>query len=948
MQLYYLFLSLPISVIFQTLNPMKGVKHLPTSWKIILLSTFFSFKIVNSIAQVNDLCGGATAIVSSSTCSVPTAGVISASTTYTSGGGVPGACGAANRDVWYSFAARSSNPTIVVTSSGGTPLANPRVQLFSGTCGSLTSVSCGTNTATTSTINATNLTVGNTYYVRVYPNTSSNNGNFTVCITDPVAVIDYGKSYINVTKNLNGGTVSPGDILEIRATLVVKAGTVDSVAFLDTLKRGGGLALQPDSLAIRTNEGKIVSNGGASEARFTSAKDADAGWVEQVPITLDSAIQIRPGKTASQTVRSFVANNSRPSFYGNTCILMATYRVKVYAGYNTKVNFGGGALVLRDAATGVFTTINFQKDSLIVYNSPGLCPNSIAVSNSLGVESNGTFGAPLTGAPLARNRGTSAYVTGYTYDTFRTGNGPQDYYYGIANNTSADYTTVNTFAKPDASSPSKRVFTLWDIIGDHTGATNTAKGNPPCDTTKPVSATNPCGYMLVVNSSYRTDTAFQYTVTSLCPNTYYEISAWVRNMCYKCGCDSTGKGATSAGYIPYATGDSSGVPPNLAFQINGTDYYTTGDILYSGTNRVAPVDTTQSASDTLNRWVQKGFVYQTGISETSFTLTIRNNSPGGGGNDWALDDIGLKTCNPVQILNPGSGYTGCASATAVNFTDSVLAYFPNYKYMRWEKSCNNGSSWTTIKNDTLSYTAKISNDSLAKTLYNYLPVYADSGCIIRVKAATTSPNLNDANCSVVASANIKLNISNCSVLSIALINLYGTVIDQYAQLKWTVTKEFNNGYFIIEKSRDGNNFFEAGRVNALTIQGQTSQTYKFTDPGVLSGQAFYRIKAISGDGLLFKYTEIILLSNYEKSVALLSAINPFKNEIKAEVLTTRSGIIQADIVNIFGVTVASKKIFVTKGNNKVEIDNLSIVSKGQYFLRIRFEDFIINRALIKG
>ncbi|MBI1783199.1 MAG: hypothetical protein HYR66_17810 [Sphingobacteriales bacterium] len=901
--------------------------------------------MAQSNAQVNDLCGGAINIVSSSTCAVPTAGdIVSGITTYTNLGGSLG-CGAANRDVWYSFTARSSNPTIVVTSAGATPLANPRVQLFSGACAGLTSVSCGTNTATTSTINASNLTVGNLYFARVYPNTSSNNGSFTVCITDPVAVIDYSKSYINVTKNSTGGTVTPGDILEIRATLVVKAGTVDSVAFLDTLKQGGGLALQPDSLAIRTNEGKIVSNAGAGEARFTSAKDADAGWVEVVPITLDSAIQIRPGKNANVFARSFVTNNSRPSFYGSTCILMATYRVKVYAGYDTKINFGGGALVLRDAATGIFTTVNFKRDSIMVYNSPGLCPNSIAATNSLGVETNGTFGTPSTGAPLARNRGTSAYVTGYTYDTFRSGNGPQDYYYGIANNTSANYSTINTWAKPDGSSPSKRVFTLWDIIGDHTGASNTAQGNKPCDTTQPVSATNPCGYMLVVNAAYRTDTAFQYAVTNLCPNTYYEISAWVRNICYKCGCDSSGRGASSVGYIPFATGDSSGVPPNLAFQINGTDYYTTGDVLYTGTNRAAPVDTTQAGSDSLNRWVQKGFVYQTGIAETSFTLTIRNNSPGGGGNDWALDDIGLKTCNPVQLINPASGYSGCASAMAVSFTDSVLAYFPNYKYVRWEKSCNNGSSWTTIKNDTLAYTAKISNDSLAKTIYSFLPVYADSGCIIRVKVATTSANLNNANCSVVASGNIPLNISNCTPLPISLINFYGTVIDQSAQLKWTVTKEFNNGYFIIEKSRDGNNFIAAGRVNALTTQGQT---YKFTDPDILSGQAFYRIKAISGDGLLFKYTEIIVLSNYEKSVALLSAINPFKNEIKAEILTTRSGIIQADVVNIFGETVASKKIFVNKGNNKFEIENLSILSKGQYFLRLRFEDQIINKALIKG
>ena len=164
------------------------------------------------------------------------------------------------------------------------------------------------------------------------------------------------------------------------------------------------------------------------------------------------------------------------------------------------------------------------------------------------------------------------------------------------------------------SSPSYRVFTLWDIIGDHTGAANTSQGNPPCDTTKPVSPTNPCGYMLIINSAYKTDTAFQYTVSNLCPNTNYEISAWMRNICYKCGCDSNGVGASGAGYIPLATGDSSGVQPNLAFQVNGVDYYTTGNIRYTGT--------TPTGSDATNSWIKKGFTYLTGINQTSFTLNL--------------------------------------------------------------------------------------------------------------------------------------------------------------------------------------------------------------------------------------------------------------------------------------------------------------------------------------
>ena len=367
--------------------------------------------------------------------------------------------------------------------------------------------------------------------------------------------------------------------------------------------------------------------------------DLDAGYV--IPSGSDTTIRINFGSGASTSTRGQLSNTSKPSVYNGTCIIMATYRVVVYADYNTKINFRTGSITYRDAATTIMNISTFQADSFIVYKSPGLCPNAVSPNNAIGAEVNGTFGAPVNPAPLLRNRGTSAYTT-YTYAPFNATSGPQDYFYGIANNTAQSFTTISTWAKPDPSATSHRVFGLWDIIGDHTGASNPTKGNPPCDTTLPNSANNPCGYMLIINSAYKTDTAFQYTATNLCPNTNYEIAAWFRNICYKCGCDSNGVGASGAGYIPFAANDSSGVQPNVAFDVNGVDYYTTGNIPYYGV--------TQAGSDSSNKWVKRGFTYTTGPNQSSFTLTLRNNAPGGGGNDWAIDDIGINTCLPNEIF----------------------------------------------------------------------------------------------------------------------------------------------------------------------------------------------------------------------------------------------------------------------------------------------------------
>src|SRR4030095_15028078 len=158
----------------------------------------------------------------------------------------------------------------------------------------------------------------------------------------------------------------------------------------------------------------------------------------------------------------------------------------------------------------------------------------------------------------------------------------------------------------------------------------------------------------------------------------------------KCSCDSNGVGASGAGYIPFATNDSSGVQPNLAFDINGTDYFTTGNIPYAG---ISP--TTQAGSDSTNIWVKRGFVYLTGSSQTSLTLSIRNNAPGGGGNDWALDDITLATCLPNMNYSPSLNPTVCDS-NSVTINDTIRSYFNNYTYYKWQRSTDGGSTWTDV------------------------------------------------------------------------------------------------------------------------------------------------------------------------------------------------------------------------------------------------------------
>src|SRR5664279_1171868 len=138
-----------------------------TGYKVVLMAlmVFLLGKQVSAQAPANDLCGNAITLTSSITCST-TGGTLN--NALVSAPAVATTCGTAGADVWYSFVAQSVYPTITLSGTGASlTAANGHIQLFSGTCGSLTSLGCVSaltfNTAVTYTAG---LIPGTTYYIR--------------------------------------------------------------------------------------------------------------------------------------------------------------------------------------------------------------------------------------------------------------------------------------------------------------------------------------------------------------------------------------------------------------------------------------------------------------------------------------------------------------------------------------------------------------------------------------------------------------------------------------------------------------------------------------------------------------------------------------------------------------------------------------------------------------
>src|ERR1043165_218393 len=119
----------------------------------------------------NDNCASATTLTPASSCST-----ISGDLYKATNAAPTGACGGATStttyDVWYKFTANATSQLITVSNLGN-KLTNTTtyIEVFSGTCGSFTSLACQN---VSSSLTVSGLTVSTVYYVRLYVTSNPN------------------------------------------------------------------------------------------------------------------------------------------------------------------------------------------------------------------------------------------------------------------------------------------------------------------------------------------------------------------------------------------------------------------------------------------------------------------------------------------------------------------------------------------------------------------------------------------------------------------------------------------------------------------------------------------------------------------------------------------------------------------------------------------------------
>jgi len=846
-------------------------------------------------------------------CTAQTGGTIAGATSSTVG---LGSCfGTADDDVWYSFVANNATQLISLNNISGST-SDLYFSIHPGTCGAIgAALLCSDPESNT----VTGLTVGNTYFIRIYSYTSTTGqtSTFSLCISPPPTP----------PANDNPCTATAAAVNAVYSCTAQTGGTLVG-ATSSTVGLGACFGTADDDVwysFVANNATQLISLNnvaGSTTDLYHSVYSGSCGAPGAALICSDPNSSTVTGLTVGNTyfirIYSYTSTTGQTSTFSlcisppptppandNPCTATAA---AVNAVFSCTTQTGGTLLGATSSTVGLGACFGTADDdvwySFVANNATQLISlNNVAGSTTDLYHSvySGSCGAPS--AALICSDPNSSTVTGLTVG--------------------------NTYFV--------RIYSYTSTTGQTT--TFSLCINPP---PLPPSNDNPCGATAApVNSAAGTCTV--QTAGTIAGAT---ASGVALGAC-------SGTADDDVWYSFVANGTSMNINLN---NVNGstTDLYHS---VYAGTCGSLgaalicsdPNSSTISGLTIGNTYYVRIYSYtSTSGQTTTFDLCINPTPPpptnvtcgqmqpicsgspiifqaqSGGGSAPAGPDYGCLSTTPnptwfyLEIATPGSMAIDLTAGSDVDFA----MWGPYASLAAAQADC---SSYPTPID--CSYSG--SNVELMDIAsVNVGEVYAV--LVTNYANVIQSITLNQA---AGASAT-----TNCAIVTLPVGLLYFNAIpnDGLVDLSWETESEENNDYFEIERSVDA--------VNWETIankDGQGNSTvrtkYAHTDNNPYSGLSYYRLKQTDFD-LSNKYTNIISV-DLSKNNELISNVHPNPtNDLVYYDLTTKSkGNITIEVINYAGELVYTENKQVELGKNALNV-SLQNFKNGVYLIKVKIEN----------
>jgi trimeric autotransporter adhesin len=291
---------------------------------------------------------------------------------------------------------------------------------------------------------------------------------------------------------------------------------------------------------------------------------------------------------------------------------------------------------------------------------------------------------------------------------------------------------------------------------------------------------------------------------------------------------------------------------------------------------------------------------------------------------YASDDYNLKLNFTISSQPMGSTMTGAGAPTiSVSVTDNDGENVSSISVQSAIYSVNSATTASTLTSNsnlsTLSYTDNSITDG--QTKYYYIVVTQSDG-----HKAWSAPIWYTRNNS----------------LPVKLIDFNGKYENKNIELNWATASESNNHYFSIERSLEGKEFEEIGKVNGNGTSTSINN-YQFVDTDPVQGINYYRLNQIDFDGASV-ISKLISVNTSKDELEIIKVVHVSEN-FNIELYYPDNSEANLEIFDISGKKILNTKLNLMKGYNSFSITAPEI-NKGIHLVRISNGIFSVTKKIV--
>lgn len=208
------------------------------------------------------------------------------------------------------------------------------------------------------------------------------------------------------------------------------------------------------------------------------------------------------------------------------------------------------------------------------------------------------------------------------------------------------------------------------------------------------------------------------------------------------------------------------------------------------------------------------------------------------------------------VINESQGFQSVKTIWDITVGNNNFA--PRDVTFQWLAADNNGVDLNTI--------VIWKNPGPTEIVTEWIPVNADDP-----KVAVQEGDLISVTVSVSSFSQYTVSDAN-KPLPVELTSFSASLLEPHVELNWETASEINSDFFAVERSENGKDFKEVGRLKAAGDSDVPLQ-YRYIDEQIanrLSGSVFYRLRTVDFDGS-FEYSDITTVTLSDDDIPMITA-----------------------------------------------------------------------------